>query len=97
MYREFSDIYMAGVADDAVNKSLYKYTKDIKKNSIIINESLGRRENKTVGDSFSVCGKDFQIIEVVKTDFMSDYKMPMVIMELSQLHQLLGHKRYQAG
>lgn len=89
---EFSDIYMAGVADDAVNKSLYKYTKDIKKNSIIINESLGRRENKTVGDSFSVCGKDFQIIEVVKTDFMSDYKMPMVIMELSQLHQLLGHK-----
>ena len=89
---ELLDIYMAGVADDAINKSLYKYTKNIKEDSIIINESLGRRENKTVGDIFQVGGRGFQIIEVIKTDSMSDYKMPMAIMELSQLHQLLGHK-----
>lgn len=89
---EFLDIYVAGVADDDANKSLYKYTKNVKEDSIVINESLGHRENKTVGDTFTVGGKDFQIIEVIKTDAMSDYKMPMVIMELSQLHQLLGHK-----
>lgn len=89
---ELLDIYMVGVVDDAINKSLYKYTKDVKEDSIIINESLGHRENKTVGDNFPVGEKDFQIIEVIKTDTMSDYKMPMVIMELSQLHQLLGHK-----
>ncbi len=88
---ELLDIYMVGVADDAINKSLYKYTKDITGDSIVINETLGRRENKKVGDAFSIGGKDFQIVEVVKTDFMSDYKMPMVIMELSQIHQLLGH------
>lgn len=89
---EILDIYMVGVADDAINKSLYKYTKDVNEDSIVINESLGRQENKTVGDNFPVGGKDFQIIEVVKTDALSDYKMPMAIMELSQLHQLLGHK-----
>lgn len=88
---ELLDTYMVGVVDDAINKSLYKYTKDITGDSIVINESLGRRENKKVGDTFSVSGKDFQIVEVVKIDFMSDYKMPMAIMELSQIHQLLGH------
>lgn len=85
------DTYMVGVVDDAINKSLYKYTKDVKGDSIIINDSFGRKKNKKVGDTFSVGGKDFQIVEVVKPDSMSDYKMPMVIMELSQLHQLLGH------
>lgn len=88
---ELSDTYMVGVVDDAINKSLYKYTKDITGDSIVINETLGRRENKKVGDTFSIRGKDFQIVEVVKTNFMSDYKMPMAIMELSQIHQLLGH------
>jgi len=88
---ELLDTYIVGVADDAINKSLYKYTKDVKGDSIIINDSLGHRENKTVEDIFSIGGKDFQIVEVVKTDSMSDYKMPMAIMELSQLHQLLGH------
>lgn len=88
---ELLDIYMVGVADDAINKSLYKYTKDITGDSIVINETLGRRENKKVGDAFSIRGKDFQIVEVVKADFMSDYQMPMAIMELSQIHQLLGH------
>ena len=86
---ELLDTYMVGVVDDGINKSLYKYKKNVKENQIIINDSLGRRENKTVGDVFEVAGKDFQIVEVVKTDFMSDYKMPMAIMELSQIHQLL--------
>ena len=89
---DFLDIYMVGVVDDAINKSLYKYTKDVKGNSVIINDSLSQRENKKVGDVFSINGKNFKIAEVVKPDSMSDYKMPMVIMELSQIHQLLGHK-----
>ena len=89
---DFLDIYMVGVVDDAINKSLYKYTKDVKGNSVIINDSLSQRENKKVGDVFSINGKNFKIVEVVKPDSMSDYKMPMVIMELSQIHQLLGHK-----
>lgn len=88
---ELLDTYMVGVIDDDINKSLYKYKKDIKENQIIINDSLGRRENKTVGDVFSINGTDFQIIEVVKTGAMSKYKMAMAIMDLSQLHQLLGH------
>lgn len=88
---ELLDTYMFGVVDDDINKSLYKYKKNVRKNQIIINDSLGRRENKTVGDVYEVGGKDFQIIEVIETDFMSDYKMPMAIMELSQLHELLGH------
>lgn len=37
---DFLDIYMVGVVDDAINKSLYKYTKDVKGNSVIINDSL---------------------------------------------------------
>ena len=89
---DFLDIYMVGVVDDAINKSLYKYTKDVKGNSVIINDSLSQRENKKVGDVFSINGKNFKIAEVVKPDSMSDYRMPMVIMELSQIHQLLGHK-----
>lgn len=88
---ELLDTYIVGVVDDDINKSLYKYKENVKENKIIINDSLGRRENKTVGDIFEVGGKDFQIVEVVKTDSMSDYKMPMAIIELSQLHQLLGH------
>lgn len=88
---ELFDTYMVGVADDDINKSLYKYKKNVRKSQIIINDSLGYRENKTVGDTYTVAGKDFQIIEVIKTDSMSDYKMPMAIMELSQLHSLLGH------
>ncbi len=78
---DFLDIYMVGVVDDAINKSLYKYTKDVKGNSVIINDSLSQRENKKVGDVFSINGKNFKIAEVVKPDSMSDYKMPMVIME----------------
>ncbi len=89
---ELLDTYMVGVADDAVNKSLYKYTKDVKGDSIIINDAFSRRENKKVGNIFSIGGKNFKIVEVLKTDSMSDYKMPMVIMELSQLHKLLGNK-----
>lgn len=88
---ELLDTYIVGVVDDDINKSLYKYKKNVKENQIIINDSLGRRESKTVGDVFSISGTDFQIIEVIETDFMSDYKMPMAIMELSQLHELLGH------
>ena len=87
---ELLDTYMVGVADDAVNKSLYKYTKDIKGDSIIINDSFGKRENKKTGDTFLIGKKKFNIIQVIKTDSMSDYKMPMVIMELSQIHKLLG-------
>ncbi len=88
---ELLDTYMVGVADDAINKSLYKYTKDVKGDSIIINDAFSRRENKKVGNIFSIGGKNFKIVEVLKTDSMSDYKMPMVIMELSQIHKLLGH------
>ena len=88
---ELLDTYMVGVADDAINKSLYKYTKDIKGDSIIINDSFGKRENKKTGDTFLIGKKKFNIIQVIKTDSMSDYKMPMVIMELSQIHKLLGH------
>lgn len=89
---ELLDTYMVGVVDDDINKSLYKYTKDVKEDSIIINDSLARRENKKVGDTFFVDEKKWQIIEVVKTDSRSDYKMPMAIMELSQIHKLLGQR-----
>lgn len=88
---ELLDTYIVGVIDDDMNKSLYKYKKNVKENQIIINDSLGHRENKTVGDVFEVSGTNFQVIEVIQTDSMSDYKMPMAIMDLSQLHHLLGH------
>ncbi len=89
---ELSEAFAAGVSDDAINKSLYKYTKDVSGNRIVINDSLARRDNKSTGDSYPIAGKKFQIIEVIKTVSGSDYTMPMVVMELSQLHQLLGHK-----
>lgn len=88
---ELSEAFAAGVSDDAINKSLYKYTKDVSGNRIVINDSLARRDNKSTGDSYLIAGKKFQIIEVIKTVSGSDYTMPMVVMELSQLHQLLGH------
>lgn len=56
---EFLDTYMVGVADDEINKSLYKYTKDVKEDSIIINDSLARRDNKKVGDTFFSRRKGF--------------------------------------
>ena len=88
---ELLDAYTVGVINDDINKSLYKYSKDVKENSIIINDILAQRENKKVGDVFSVDGSFFRVIEVIKTNSISDYKMPMVIMELSQFHKLLGH------
>lgn len=88
---ELLDTYMVGVVDDDINKSLYKYKKNVKEKQIIINDSLGHRENKTVGDVYEVGGEDFQIIEVIQTDSKSNYRMPMAVMDLSQLHQLLGH------
>ena len=34
---ELEDTYIVGVMDNSLNKSLYKYSKDIKKNCIVIN------------------------------------------------------------
>ena len=65
---ELLDTYMVGVADDAVNKSLYKYTKDIKGDSIIINDSFGKRENKKTGDTFLIGKKKFNIIHRIWPD-----------------------------
>ena len=64
---ELSEAFAAGVSDDAINKSLYKYTKDVSGNCIVINDSLARRDNKSTGDSYLIAGKKFQIIEVIKT------------------------------
>lgn len=89
---ELSDTYMVGVKDDVINRSLYKYTRKLKKDQIIINDALERRENKAEGDTYTIAGREFKIIEVIQTSSMSDYKMPMVIMDLPQLHELLGHK-----
>ena len=88
---ELSETFAAGVSDDEINRSLYKYSKDLSGNRIIINDSLAKREHKSIGDSYIIAGKEFQIIEVIKTDSGSEYTMPMVVMELSQLHKLLGH------
>lgn len=88
---ELLDTYMVGVTNDEINKSLYKHTKDIKDNQIIINDILGRRENKKVGDTFTIAGKNLEIIEVIETASISNYKMPMAIMELSMIHELIGH------
>ena len=88
---ELSEAFAAGVSDDEINRSLYKYSKDLSGNRIIINDSLARREHKSIGDIYVIAGKEFQITEVVKTDSGTEYTMPMVVMELSQLHKLLGH------
>lgn len=58
---DFLDIYMVGVVDDAINKSLYKYTKDVKGNSVIINDSLSQRENKKVGDVFRLMERTLKL------------------------------------
>ena len=63
---------MVGVTNDEINKSLYKHTKDIKDNQIIINDILGRRENKKVGDTFTIAGKNLEIIEVIETASISN-------------------------
>jgi len=89
---ELKDTYIVGVVDDDINKSLYKYSEDLKGNCIVINAPLGRREKKQVGQILSIGGKDFQICQVLEDDPMAGNKMPMVIMELTQLHQLLGNK-----
>ena len=59
---------------------------------MVINAPLGRREKNQVGQVLSIGGKDFQICQVLEDDPMAGNKMPMVIMELTQLHQLLGNK-----
>ena len=89
---ELLDTYMVGVVDDAMNKSLYKYTKDLDAHSIIINEAFGRQEKKKLGDSILLGDRRYQIIEVLKPGAMSDYKMPMAILSLQELHELLGHE-----
>ena len=43
---ELSEAFAAGVSDDEINRSLYKYSKDLSGNRIIINDSLARREDR---------------------------------------------------
>lgn len=89
---ELEDTYIVGVVDDDINKSLYKYSENLKGNSIVINAPLSRRVEKQAGEVLSIGGKDFQICQVLEDDPMAGNKMPMVIMELTQLHKLLGNQ-----
>lgn len=89
---EIEDLYLVGVVDDALNKSLYKYSKNIGEDSIVINAPLGRRMEKQEGEILSLRGKDFQISEVLEDRPMEGNKMPMAIMQLEQLQALLGNK-----
>lgn len=87
---ELFQAYLVGVKDDEINRSLYKYTKSVRGNDIVINDTLARREDKEVGDILEVSGTGFHIAEVIKTTPRSDYRMPMIVMDLQKLHQLLG-------
>ncbi len=89
---EIEDIYIVGVVDDEINKSLYKYSEKLNENDIVISASLSRRVEKKVGDDFSIVGKEFRICEVLEDNPMEGNKLPMVIMELTQLHMLLGNE-----
>lgn len=89
---EIEDLYIVGVVDDELNKSLYKYSKNIKEDNIVVNAPLSRRIEKQEGETFSLRGKEFRICEVLKDNPMAGNKMPMVIMELTQLQKLLGNK-----
>ena len=43
---ELFQAYLVGVKDDEINRSLYKYTKSVRGNDIVINDTLARREDK---------------------------------------------------
>ena len=87
---DFDGIYMVGVVDDNINKSRYKYTYPVKEKEIVINSYLGEKYGKNKDDILSLRGNEYMVKEVIAADSFTMSKVPLIIMDISELHKLLG-------
>lgn len=90
LYVEESDTYIAGLEDNGLAKSRYKYTSSLKNNSIIINTGLAQRLNKDVGDTVEIENKLFTIKEVLENDKNNSAIPNILIMDINNLREFTG-------
>lgn len=84
-------IYAAGVIDNDINRSRYKYNYAVNGNSVAINSYLSTMYNIKEGESISLAGKDYIIKEVFEDNNSLQAGMSVLIMEMAELHRLLGN------
>lgn len=84
-------IYVVGVEDDEVNQSRYKYTYPVKEKDIVINSYLSKQCKKKTGEKMSLLGQEYIVKEILTGDSFTQNKMSMIIMDMAELHGLLGN------
>ncbi|MCR1951539.1 FtsX-like permease family protein [Clostridium sp. DSM 100503] len=90
LYVEGSDTYIAGLEDNDLSKSRYKYTSSLKDNSIVINTGLAQRLNKGIGDTVEIENDFFTIKEVLQND-KNNLDIPnILIMDINNLREFTG-------
>ena len=90
LYVEGSDTYIAGLEDNDLSKSRYKYTSNLKDNSIVINTGLAQRLNKGIGDTVEIENKFFTIKEILQND-KNNLDIPnILIMDINNLRGFTG-------
>lgn len=92
---DLEGMYVVGVRDDDLNKSRYKYKYNVNGKDIVINECLSSQQKKEIGDKVSVLGQEYTVKEILEKDPFSQYSMKMIIMDMTELHALLGDEAGQ--
>lgn len=88
---DLEGIYVVGVEDDEVNQSRYKYTYPVKEKNIVINSYLSEKCKKKTGERISLLGQEYTVKEILTGDSFTQNKMFMIIMDMAELHGLLGN------
>ncbi|AFJ60760.1 MULTISPECIES: FtsX-like permease family protein [Bacillus] len=61
-----ASFYTVGVNNDNLSKSRYHFTRNIKKNELIVNKGLAESLGVKVGDHLQSEGKDFKLVETIE-------------------------------
>lgn len=88
---DLDGIYIVGVVDDSVNKSRYKYTYPVTGNEIVINSYFSEKYGKNTDDKLSLRKREYIIKEILKADSFTMNKVPLIIMDIAELHKLSGN------
>ena len=87
---EGSSTYIAGLEDNDLTKSRYKYTSSLEDNSIVINTGLAQKLNKAVGDTVEIENNKFIIKEVLENDKNNSSIPNILIMDIDNLREFTG-------
>lgn len=91
LYME-NGIYAAGVIDNNINRSKYKYNYAVNGNNVAVNSYLSTIYNIKEGESISLPGKDYIVKEVFEDNSSLQSGRPVLVMDMAELHSLLGNK-----